>query len=245
MFKPIACLLCALPLAATGLDALRTQLARPQGVDALKATVDYQTWSKSGDAKKPVISQGKATAWVEAGPQGLKLFWPRDVVRQALQEAKAKSEDPEKTTPTRSAMTGLDVLKLQNYFEPSAQLLQDLDQAKVLEEHPDTLDGKPCTLLVLKLEPRIPERERKYVKELEATAKVWVGGDGLPLAADLRTKVRGKIFLLISFSSDEHDEFRFGRINGHLVTLHHLSESTGSGGGESGQTRKVSDLAFN
>ncbi|NTV76041.1 MAG: hypothetical protein HGA66_17780 [Holophaga sp.] len=165
-------------------------------------------------------------------------------ITAAEQEARLRTEDPEKTTPTREAMAGLDALSLQNYFDPGPQLLQDLDKATLLEERPDTLDGRSLKLLSLKLEPRLGARDRKYVKELDATAKVWVDAEGLPVAAETRVKVRGKALLVISFSSEQHDAYRFARVNGRLVTVHHLHESSGSGGGESGQSRRVTTLAF-
>ena len=244
LFAPIICLF-VLPLCATGLDTLRTQLQKPGAAEVLKASVELQTWTRRGDEKKPVITEGQATAWVESGPQGLRLFWGRDVLAQARQEARLRSEDPEKTTPTRDSIAAMNILSLQNYFEPSGKLLQDLDKATLVEERPDTLDGKPCRLLALKLDPKMNARDRKYVKEVEATAKLWLDADGLPLAAEFRTHVRGTIMLVVSFVADERDEYRFGRTGGHLVTVRHLHENTSSGAGEHGQTRQVATLAFN
>lgn len=245
MLKRLALILCVLPLAANGLDALRASLRRPAAEGPLKASVDFQNWSSRGDAKKPVVSQGKAVAWAEDGPKGLKLFWSRDQLRQAQTETRLQTEDPERTTPTRDAMAGLTALALQDYFDAAPRLLEDLEQATLLEERPDALDGRPCRLLVLKLDPKLSERNRKYVKELDAGAKVWVDAEGSPLAMDLRVKVKGKALLVITFASDQHDEYRFAQVGGHLVTLRHLSENTSSGAGESGSSRKVATLAFN
>ncbi len=233
-----------LPLRADGLAALRARLQKPAGAETLKASVQLETWNRRGDDKKPVVSQGKASAWAEYGPQGLRLFWGRETLAQALQEARLRTGDPEKTTPTRDALGALDALSVQACFDPAAELLQDLDKATLLEERADTLDGRDLKLLSLKLEPRLGARDRKYVKELEATAKVWVDAEGLPVAAETRVKVRGKALLVISFSSEQRDAYRFARVNGRLVTVHHLHESSGSGGGESGQSRRVTTLTF-
>jgi len=233
-----------LPLRADGLDALRTRLQKPAGAETLKASVQLETWNRRGDEKKPVVSQGKASAWAEYGPQGLRLFWGRETLAQALQEARLRTADPEKTTPTRDALGSIDALSVQGCFDPAPQLLQDLDKATLLEERADTLDGRDLRLLSLKLEPNLGARDRKYVKELDATAKVWVDADGLPVAAETRVKVRGKALLVISFSSEQRDAYRFARVNGRLVTVHHLHESSGSGGGESGQSRRVTTLTF-
>ncbi len=246
MHKHLASLLCALalPLAASGLDELRAQLQKPGSAEPLRASVDFQTWSRQGDEKKPVITQGSASAWAETSPQGLRLLWSHDLLAQAVKEARAHNEDPEKTTPIRDAMGGMGALTLLDYFDPAQKILQDLDQATLVDERPDTLDGKPLRLLTLKLEPRMGARDRKYVKELVATAKVWVDAAGNPVAADTLVKLKGKALLVISFSSEQHDTYRFGRVNGHLVTLRHVHESSGSGGGESGQSRRVAVLTF-
>lgn len=244
MIRRIACLLLALPLAANGLDALRTRLRGAPAADPIKASVSFENWSSQGDAKKPVLSQGRVNAWVECGPQGLRLFWGRDLLRRARQEAQALNENPELPTPTRDAMRGLEALGLQDCFEPAPHLLQDLDRAQLLEERADTLDGVACRLLRLKLEPRLPERTRKYVKELDATAKVWVDAEGWPLAAETQFKVRGKALLVVSFSSDEKDEYRFARVGGRLVTVRHASENSSSGAGESARSRKVTVLSY-
>ena len=77
------------PLRADGLADLRTQLNKLKGSEPLKASVDRQIWNRSGDDKKPVVTQGKATAWVEETSQGLKLFWSRDQIQLASQESRA------------------------------------------------------------------------------------------------------------------------------------------------------------
>jgi len=239
------CLAAVLPLRADSLADLKARLRALNGSESLKASVDYQIWSRSGDVKKPVITQGKVTAWVEEGPQGLKIFWGRDLIQKAIQEARLQNTDPEKTTPTRRAMGSLGALDLEEYFNSGEKLLQDLEQATLVEEKSDTLDGKLVRLLSFKLEPRMSKQQRKYVKELDATAKLWVDKDGVPVGAEQNVKVKGKALLVISFQSEQHDEFRFARIGERLVTVSHIHEDSGSGGGESGASKQVTTLRYN
>lgn len=233
------------PLRADGLADLRTQLNKLKGSEPLKASVDRQIWNRSGDDKKPVVTQGKATAWVEESPQGLKVFWSREQIQQATQEARARDLDPEKTTPTRDAMSSVDTPGLEEYFNSADKLLQDLNQAKLVEEHATTLDGKTVRQLSFTLEPRISQQERKYIKELEATAKIWIDAEGTPVAAEQHIKLKGRAFVVISFKSEQKDEFRFTRIGNRLVTLHHQHENSGSGGGESSQGTRTTTLKYN
>jgi len=233
------------PLRADALADLKGKLAKLKGSEPLRVSVERENWSRNGDEKKPVVTQGKATAWVEESPQGLKLFWSRDQIQQAAQEAKAKDADPEKTTPTRDVMSSLNTLGFEDYFNSAESVLQDLDQATLIEDKSDTLDGKPARLLSFKVEPRMGQRERKYIKELEATAKVWIDAEGFPVAAQKSIKVKGRAFVVISFKSEQKDEFRFTRIGNRLVTIRHQHESSGSGGGESGQTKQTTTLKYN
>jgi hypothetical protein len=234
----------ALPLAANGLDTLRTQLQKPAGPEALKASVECTTWNKRGDDKKPVISQGKASAWVEEGPQGLKIFWSRDLLQQVGKEVRAHHDDPEKTTPTQEAMGRMDALTLLDYFDAAPALLRHLDQAQLLEERPDTFEGKAVKLMTFKLAPKMSAEQKKYVKEFESTAKVWVDGEGVPVAAEVHTKLKGRALLVINFSADVQRDFRFARINGRLVTVRFSENNINSGAGENSQEKKVATLTF-
>lgn len=234
-------LACSLMQADTLAD-LRGTLARLNGQEPVKANIHYQFWSQQGDDKKPVITEGKANSQAEDGPQGLKLSWSRSLIQTAAQEARAKALDPEKKTPTRRAIEGLKAIDVAEYLNGSEELLRTLDQAQVLEDRADTWQGKPARLLSLKLTPHMGQQEKKYVKELEATAKVWIGADGLPLAVETRVHVKGRALLVISFEQNQKQEYQFSRSGNRLIVVHHVDESNGSGGGEKGQTKTVVDL---
>ena len=162
-----------------------------------------------------------------------------------IAESRAKELDPEKTTPTRDVMASLDVPGIEEYFNSAEKLLQDLDQAKLVEERADTLDGRALRLLTFTLEPRMSQRERKYIKELEATAKVWIDPEGTPVAAEEFMRVKGRAFVVISFKSEQKNEYRFTRVGNRLVTSRHQHDNSGSGGGESSQGKRTTTLKYN
>lgn len=241
---PCLLILALLPLRADAVADLKARLRALGGATPLKASVDHQIWQRNGDSKHPVTVQGEVNAWVEEGAQGLKLFWSRDLLQRALQEGRAKNADPEKTTPIKQAMASLDALTLQEYFNASEQILQDLDQAVLVEDRADTLDGKPARLLAFKLNPKLGAREKKYIKEMDATARIWLDPGGMPLGAEEQVKLKGKAMVVISFQQEQRDEYRFARFGDRLVTVSHTRESSGSGGGESGASRQVTRLSF-
>lgn len=230
---------------ADTLSDLKGLLPRLNGAEPIKATVDYQFWNRQGDDKKPLITEGRATTQVEDGPQGLRMTWSRNTLQAAAQEAKAKALDPEKKTPTRRALEGVKALEVSDYLNGADELLRTLEQSQLVQERLDTWEGKPAKLLQLKVTPKLGQQERKYIKEMEATARVWVSSEGLPLAAETEIRMKGRALLVISFEQHQKEAFQFTRAGNRLVVLRHAQESSGSGGGEKGQSKTVMSLNLN
>lgn len=240
---PLALALC-LPLSADGLGTLRANLQKLSGGDAVKATVDHSFWEQTTEDKKPVQTQGRVSVLVEDGAQGLRLGWGRPLLQQAVQEGRAKAKDPEKTTGTRSALRAIDALEaseLVNYAEP---LLRHLENAQLLEEKSDSWQGQPAHLLLLKVEPKMSASQKKHLKKLDVVAKVWVGADGLPLAASTTTSFSGSFFL-ISFQGSSKEEDRFLHAGSRLVVVSRLKEESSSGFGQNSSSKKQTAVSLN
>ncbi|MCE1204983.1 MAG: hypothetical protein LWW79_10305 [Holophagaceae bacterium] len=233
----------ALPLGANGLDDLRSSLQKLQGSEPVKATLDHSFWRQTMDDKKPTVSQGKVTAQLEDGPQGLKVAWGRGTLQQAAKELAAQEREPDRPAPTRIALRNVDPLEVGESLNHAEALLRDLAQAQIQEEKTDTWQGKPARLLVLKLTPKIPESQRKYLKELKVEAKVWVGGDGVPLAFSSSVAYKGSR-MFISFEGGNTQELQFSRVGNRLVATRTTSEDRSSGFGASSQTKKTTTLTL-
>ncbi|HJW72971.1 MAG TPA: hypothetical protein VJ486_08940 [Geothrix sp.] len=238
----LALLLAGGLLRADSLADLKTTLSHLNGQEPVKASVDYQFWSKQGDEKKPVITEGKANSFVEDGPQGLRMSWSRALIQTAIQEAQAQAKDPEQKASTRRAIEGLKAVAVSDYLNGAQELLRTLEQGLLVEEKSEAWQGKPAKLLRFKITPKLSKQDQKYVKELEASAKVWIGADGLPLAAETQMHMKGRALLVISFEQQEQEIFHFARSGNRLVVIHHARESSGSGGGERGQSKTVVSL---
>ena len=104
--------------------------------------------------------------------------------------------------------------------------------------------GAPATLLTYTNTPRVNAQTRKYLKELLSTVKVWVGADGVPLAAERSVRFRGRAFLVVSFESAESDAYEYAVRGDRLVVTRHAQESQGSGTGGSAHQRTVATLTF-
>ncbi len=231
----------ALPLPAHGLDDLRAALQKVQGSEPVKAALEHSFWRQTMDDKKPTVSQGKVTAQLEDGPQGFRVTWGRPILQQAFKEMAAQEREPEKTTPTRTALRNMDPLETAESLNHAEALLRDLAQAQVQEERAEAWQGRPAKLLVLKLTPKIPESQKKYLKELKADAKVWVGADGLPLAFSSSVAYKGSR-MFISFEGGNTQERQFTRVGNRLVVTRATSEEHNAGFGASSQTKKTTTL---
>lgn len=229
-------------LRADALGDLKGSLAHLNGQEPVKASVTYQYWSRQGDEKKPVVTEGKAALFVEEGPQGLKMSWSRALLQAAAQEAKAQAKDPEAKASVRRAIEGLKAVEVSDYLNGADELLRTLEQGQLLEEKAEAWQGRPARLLRFKITPKLSRQNQKYVKELVATASVWVGSDGVPLAAETQVRMKGRALMVISFEQDQKETYQFARVGNRLVVTHHAKESSGSGGGEQGQTRTVVTL---
>src|SRR5664279_6214038 len=90
----------ALSLSANGLDDLRAALQKLPGFEPVKATLEHSFWRQITDDKKPTVSQGKISAQLEDGPQGLKVTWGKATLQQAGKEIAAQEREPELGKPT-------------------------------------------------------------------------------------------------------------------------------------------------
>ena len=241
MIRIIVGLILASSLArADALSDLKTALLSANGRDPLSMAVTFEVSNRSGDDKS--TAEAKVTAHVEEGPSGLTIKWPREILDVAVAEAAAESKDRNVRTPTRTAMDGLNATALNDYFHAGDQLLRVLGQASVVAEEAVTWQGHPARLLTLRVTPALSEKDKKYVKEIEMTVKIWLDETGWPLAAEHRMHLRGRALLVINFEQTEHQEFRYERAGGRLVARRHEKAITGSGAGESGQSKTVATL---
>lgn len=230
----IPCLIFFLPallLRADGLADLRNTLNTLKGEDAVKATLQRQTWKEKVKDKKTNTTQGQAQILVEDGAGGLRLSFPRPLLATVAQEANQRAANPEAATPTRTAMAEISALAAQDTLSSAPGLLRKLSSAQVLEDRQDTYAGKPARLLVLKVDPKWDADIRKAIKSSEVAAKLWMTTDGTPLAYWQRTAFKASKFL-ISFEAAQTEEQRFARVGNRLVTTYRSEEEFGSGMGE-------------
>jgi hypothetical protein len=216
-------------------------LARLPATTPVRARVEHRVTFTQGDEEK-VPPTGTATATASSGPDGLRVAWDPSLLARAEAEERERLQNPDAESPTRDAIGDLRTLALARALDAVPEMLRSLHDAKVLEDRVEPFEGAPTRVLLLQVKPAIASRDRKYVRDVEATARVWIGPDGVPLATDRRVLLKGRIFLVITFEIEQRESLRFGRSGDRLVVVRLESDYRSAGAGERRDRHAVTTL---
>jgi hypothetical protein len=229
---------------ADGLADLRAALARLQGQTPLKATLDVKTTERQGEGADAQEKQGQASVALEDGSRGLQVLYAKDTLARMDAESRQVARDPKAKAPTVLAMGKLDSGEIVPMASATGSLLRGLEEDVFKSEKPDAWNGKPARLLTFSVPiGKLPEQQRKYVKQFDSTVSIWIGADGTPLASETRTAVKGRAFVVVSFEALDERSCTYGVIGDRLLTLRSETHSSSSGAGERGEERVVKTLS--
>jgi len=167
-------------LTADTLSDLRKRLETFPAKAAFAATANVEL---NAAAQDDASRAGRAAFDVENGPAGFVIrIFPKTLAASS-NEAAAQKENPNAPTPTRTAMVALTVFDVMDSVDAASMLRADLNGAMLIEERMATLDGKPSTVLRVKVKPSFATKSR-FVSEPKIELRIWIGSDGVPLAAE-------------------------------------------------------------
>src|SRR5258706_368345 len=152
-------------VAADGLTDLRATLGRLTATTPVHGTLDVTSTSRSNEDDK--AEDGKASVGFEIGEPGLHIIYPRTMLTQATQEARAEARDPEKSTPVRSGASHVRPLHVAELLDGAAALSVLLESAQFVQTKPANFGGRPARLLTFKLAPKMSKSDSKHVKKLD------------------------------------------------------------------------------
>jgi hypothetical protein len=224
------------------LAELQEALARLDGKTPIAARFTVRFENSTGEGKDQVKVTGEVSGEVAETVAGISTRWGPGLLAQARDEERRHAVDPEVPTPTRDGLAQVQTIDLANRLAAAASLRDELARASLVEVKEELLDGVPTRVLILKLSPALQARERRYVKDVDAVGKVWLGSDGLPLAADAKVVAKGRIFLVISFETVVHQAWRFTRVGDRLVAVRFEEERRWEGAGDRGERKSTSML---
>jgi hypothetical protein len=219
---------------------LAAALGQLGGTQVVRARVEHRfAFAQGDDLPRP---EGLVRATAVAGPDGLQVTWDRALLADAEREEQQLVGAPDTPTPVRDALLDLRILTLAHVLDAAPELLRTLRGAELVEVRDEPRDGAPARLLVLRVTPPLGARERRYVKEVAATARLWLGADGLPIALEQHVEARGRAFLVITFQVELEERLRLARQGDRLVALRRESEQRSSGAGEKSWRRSVTEV---
>jgi hypothetical protein len=233
-------LLTALPVQADGLSDVRGALARLNGREPIRAAVEIQVYLETREEGSRRPEQGRGEVRVEDGAEGLRVTFPAAALDKAAQESRLHRSDPERTTPTEAVLREVNAVEIAELLSFAGPLAVRIEKATVREDRPDTLAGRPARLVVLKVEPSLPQAERKHIKESDSTLRLWLGGDGVPLAAESVQRIKAGI-LFLTFTTENRERWDLAQVGKRLVVTRRHQETTGAGLGQEFQ-RKVTEV---
>ena len=225
-------------LSADGLTDVRATLQKLQSDQPLRARVEIKTRRLGGESDKQKQSQATSTVMVASGPEGLTLNWSPEQIKQSRKAAWAATANPDVPPSDLAMLKALGGGEALNLLDAADPLRRGLEKAVLREDKRDTHQGKPVRLLVMKVELGLDEEERKALKSSEATMKLWLDADGVPLAMERDIQAKFSKFL-ISFRVHEHETREFQRAGGRLVITRASKDSSGSGFGHTDESHST------
>lgn len=197
--------------AADPLADLRDVLRRYPAKAPFAATVQV-----SGDAQgAPGTRSGSTTFEVEDGPGGLTIHVPPTALAAAEAEAGKKKRDPESLTPTRTAMVALTVFDVIDALDAAEMLLDSLTSATLIEQKPSSRDGKPATLLRIKVKPTLATSRGRFVNEPQVELRLWTDANGVPVAAERDSSYSASV-LFVKAGNVRKERWKFAVIGDRL-----------------------------
>lgn len=240
---PVLLLLIASGLRADGVADLKAALARLQGTTPLKGTLEVNRYNKNGEGKEAIEREGKASAWVEDGAQGLKVMWDRALLGRFKQEARATRKDPNAKTPVTMGLNALSPRMVAEQVNAAEAVAGELEHASYQGEKVEARNGRPARLLTFELTTKgLSDQMRKYVKEFTGSLQIWIDEEGVPLALSTKSKVKGRAYLVVSFLQEQEESASYQKVGDRLVCVKSELTSSGSGAGEKGRSHHTSSF---
>jgi len=240
MFRYFLAFLIFGSLAADGLSDLKAALGRYSAKTTVKGTLEAQVWSRQGKGRDAVESRGRASAWVEYNSQGLRMQWSRPFLQQLDTEARSRMKRGPSDNQASNALWAMELRRTYNLLDGSGELLRMIDAGVFQSESRETRNGKQTRVLQFSLpQTGAPERFRKWIKDYESTAKIWIDDEGNPIACQQNIQINARAFLVISFEQTQQINIAYSKVGDHLVCLSHEDKQEGGGGGEYGVNRTL------
>lgn len=217
------------------LNTLRGVLETYTVVSSVQGELTLEVIGTANDDDGAESHASVASVHVKAGLDGIAVHAAADLITATWNSE--DGEDDSKPSPG-SALRTITTPLVDEFLNAAGTLLRSLKHATFERERPVPDVAPGARELVFRINPPISEKERKRIRELDITFSVTVDADGIPLEARYRTRMRGRV-MLISFDMNSEEMMRFQVVGDRLVKVYSDKRESGSGLGQSSDTRKV------
>lgn len=227
-----------------GLTDLRATLQKLESDQPLRARIEVSSKNSEGESdRQKQQATGANSVIVESVPDGMRLGWSAEQIKQARKAAWDNAANPDAPKSGLATLGALSADDAANFLSAANPLRRWLEKAKLVEERADSFAGKPARLLVLQLDLRLNAEARKILKNSDATLKIWLDPNGVPLGLDRNINLRFSKYLL-TYRIHEHDAREFQNLAGRLIVTRATHETTGSGLGHSEESHSTTTVTL-
>ena len=234
------CLALAAPaLSADPLSDLRAHLRKAENGAPIKAQIGVVSVRKSSDEGDDQRTTEEGSVLAEHDAAGLRLSWSAQQIRADRQADWRRAANPDASERKDGGLDLLDAKKAAELLDPAEVLRLDVEGAKLVADRSEPRNGRPTRVLVIEPRDGLSARERKSLKSREESIKIWLDAAGQPIATERTAKLKFSKFL-ITFEVKLHQTRTLARTpGGRLYVSFAVEESSGSGLGQSGETKKT------
>lgn len=244
MLRALCSTLCLLALPVTAdpaLTELKTALAAFAVEKPFRAELNVTVKHQLGQGDNANLREGQAQITVRTDDQGIHWGYSPEDLANKQRERKKTIQDPDADTPLLTAQTELNLSSIARHVSALEHLQRWVELSEYQGYTNTRLQGQPARILTFHYGiERLSSRETRYVNNYRGELKIWIDPQGTPLRSEVSTRLSGRAFVFVRFSSDTDESREYQVFGDRLITRRSHFHSDSAGAGE----RSVSRLEF-
>ena len=221
---------------ADALGDARSALQRMTAVEPLHAVVQLERSRHSHGRFLNDDFDGSAVFEVDSDTAGIRVSYSRSLLQRATSEDWAKELDPSRAAGTRDALAEAQPRTIELTVDAAGMLLHLVNRGHVIEQKLEVVQGRQQRMLLFRL-PAGASGE-PGVSTVSDNLTLWIGSDGLPLAAKRERKGSAGM-LFVHVNTVRTETWSFAPRGDHLVAMHFDDHSVVDGPGQHGDARST------
>jgi len=215
----------ATSLFGDGLADLKNTLEKLNNRQPIRAQVKALTSSVTTEDKKATQASGSMEVTVDHNSSGVRILWSQDDLDRVRDEAVKGLKNPNLPNPLRGLMNSFNATTMDSLLAHSDDLLRTLSVSQLLSETPEARNGQTLRKLKFKVNKPLTEANRKSMKSYVDELTLWIDENGLPVASEEKTELKGSRFF-IGFETSSLIKRSFRRVGDRLIVSDFESSSS-------------------